>query len=74
MLEILSMFLLVVLALFAFGSGLCAVLGLAQFAMGGGPVFALAGGALAAVSLVAAFGLRRVLSRLSPGDRDDGPK
>jgi hypothetical protein len=74
MLEAFAMLLLALLGLFAFGSGLCAVLGLVQFAMGGGPLYAVAGGALAILSFVAAIALYERVFGGPPADRGGPPK
>jgi hypothetical protein len=71
--DTLATLLLVLLILFAIGSGLCAVIGLTQLTSGRGLPFVVIGGGLAVASSLAIRALQRRFLDRPPGGPDQGP-
>jgi hypothetical protein len=74
MLEFLGMILLLLLMLLAVGSGVCALMGLTLVGKGGGLLYVLVGGSVAALSCVAFLAVYRRFFEPPPEGPDEPPR
>jgi hypothetical protein len=74
MLDLLGMMFLVVLMLLTVGSGFCALVGLTLIGKGGGLIYVIVGGSVAAASFLAFLALYRRLFERPPEGPDERPR
>lgn len=74
MLDLLGMMLLVVLMLLTVGSGFCALVGLTLIGTGGGLIYVLVGGSVAALSFAAFLAVYRRFFEPPPEGPEEPPR